>query len=1039
VALALCVCAAAAALPAQAATKKARDLIVRPAPDGLSAGPKLRIVVRGRKRPAVKLNRKSITRSFKRGRRNTWVARLKHGSKLRYGVNYLVVATKHYVDAVRFVFARRARSQLTVPGPNRRRSLSALRTSARTKPATAFRARLNGHAVHRLFGLHRGLRRATLSASDGLHFGRNRLVVTSFSDGGRWDREVSTITVPRTHPLVGAGKNRSGHRGRSLRLNGRSSRASSRKRKLRYRWKIVTRPTGAKAKLHRPHSARPSLKPDRNGTWRVRLTVSERHGRRLRSTSDVVRLTVRPDVPPVGAALDTRADDGIALTLNGKRHVYAQSDVLPLSVLVLDRQTLEVKKELSLSSSKPAIDQLAGVVNGLDNTSIVIISGDYEDEFLPDLPDLDAVAEQIGVNKDTLSKMTFEGGFSFVGVKGWKQGTAWVNPGVTLHPDDSEGDLSGYLQLDPRLGTYGMVVGDFVDFETNADGAAARTNRMRIGSKTYDSSVFPAGYAGFHIVVTDARTLALKRNLTYFTNTGAQSADQAGQRAVAAALKGAQDDELVFMQSFGSPRPSGLSDWTGIGEGVERIGGTRTVVNQLDGAGEYALVGRPGMSQPAAESTHDPPKDSKLPDGYRTGMAGKLTGMLSRSRDAAYEPASEDPSGAVLTNDLSHILYQAPTPFPASGTPGFTKASAYIADKLGLRDKTDVRRNYTDDLVNWLTQKDALDKLDYPGGSPGFSQAEFSTLKAQLLTEFPKVDEIKSKLIPLLQEPFKRSVLTNYAEVQSIQDEAFQHSGKDLNADSVTSSQLIGLLRTAVETIVPKISVDEAEAAAVMDPMLTVLAVAGAAASYYESQKDDGSSLVDAFRVRAGDLAHETTKRFNATLTRLDLAGDILVTDYGKLTTAYQKALGDPHWTINTQQRAKAELRLERSAREWLYGELIRVGFRTVSLPGVQTTQACYFLKWHDDRFGQQEPVSAQMALVQGYNGASPQYETWGLAAGDFSGKIDGLHAPGPGLTDHLFRPITLDDENALGLYKPWFFKRYLPANQTVSPCDTSP
>jgi hypothetical protein len=117
-----------------------------------------------------------------------------------------------------------------------------------------------------------------LSADDGLHPGRNRVVVLAYRQhDGRWARAVRTVWVSRRVPLVAAGQDRRIVAGTSLRLDGRNSRAVRREEELRYRWRIVSQPksprTSRPARLVDPHAVRPRLVTHRPGTYKVALQV----------------------------------------------------------------------------------------------------------------------------------------------------------------------------------------------------------------------------------------------------------------------------------------------------------------------------------------------------------------------------------------------------------------------------------------------------------------------------------------------------------------------------------------------------------------------------------------------------------------------------------------------------------------------------------------------------------------------------------------------------------------------------------------------
>jgi hypothetical protein len=147
--------------------------------------------------------------------------------------------------------------------PPPRAANAAVDVTARTSEATDdVRLRVNGKRVRGALKLTRQRRHhGQLSASHGLRFGTNRIVVTARGHHGRWDREGRTVHIPRTAPLAGAGRDRRARLGRAVRLDGRDSVSARHGRALRYRWTIAVRPAGSRATLRGATTARPTIVP----------------------------------------------------------------------------------------------------------------------------------------------------------------------------------------------------------------------------------------------------------------------------------------------------------------------------------------------------------------------------------------------------------------------------------------------------------------------------------------------------------------------------------------------------------------------------------------------------------------------------------------------------------------------------------------------------------------------------------------------------------------------------------------------------------
>jgi hypothetical protein len=88
-------------------------------------------------------------------------------------------------------------------------------------------------------------------------------------------------------PVAAAGHDSSFHLGVPVRLNGSES-FSPADRPLAWEWKLVSVPEGSAAALHGVDSQSPSFTPDREGLYRVQLTVHDGRTRSVPSTVSIV-------------------------------------------------------------------------------------------------------------------------------------------------------------------------------------------------------------------------------------------------------------------------------------------------------------------------------------------------------------------------------------------------------------------------------------------------------------------------------------------------------------------------------------------------------------------------------------------------------------------------------------------------------------------------------------------------------------------------------------------------------------------------------
>ena len=158
--------------------------------------------------------------------------------------------------------------------------------------------------------------RATLAldAADGVRFGRNVLVTRVVGITGRRQTLRRTVVVRRDAPLPAVQTHGARVAGRTVRLDGRRSRAVS--QPLSYSWRIVRAPRNAKAKLVGARTATPRLVGSLPGRYAVALTVRERAvsrrpsafaGRANATAGATSTCTVTGTTPPSGVAAGPRA------------------------------------------------------------------------------------------------------------------------------------------------------------------------------------------------------------------------------------------------------------------------------------------------------------------------------------------------------------------------------------------------------------------------------------------------------------------------------------------------------------------------------------------------------------------------------------------------------------------------------------------------------------------------------------------------------------------------------------------------------------
>lgn len=457
------VCAFFALSPTASAVGASKPLkIVAPGNGALVKGGSVRLEVSAS--PSLssfraRLGNKDVTAAFHRDGQLRF-ATLHLGKALKRGANYLYVrarlASGREAFAYRsFFVVKRSRDLLSGGSITKGSGAAPVVASTRSSPTgVVLKGKLNGRPVSAAFVRRSSRHRAELGADDGLRFGRNNLHLLAYS-GGRYDVVHRTFVIPRDRPIPGAGPNRQARRGAAIALSGKSSRAARKGASLSYRWQVVAAPNGAKPKLRGANTSTPSLWPNGSGTYRVRLTVTERppgatsSARTVRdsgataSEQDVVTIAVQPDDPPIGARIET-------LTGAGKINI-AGADVPgtgtgQLSYAVLDRATREVLASSSVAATPAGMQAVEKAFENRQERRCMVIVSSNKGVDPTALPALQELLTALGASplgpRDRRQILFSEGepyAFSAIGYPGSPPGSAFVNVGRRRFPRPAPG------------------------------------------------------------------------------------------------------------------------------------------------------------------------------------------------------------------------------------------------------------------------------------------------------------------------------------------------------------------------------------------------------------------------------------------------------------------------------------------------------------------------------------------------------------------------------------------------------------------------
>jgi hypothetical protein len=527
---------------APAATAGVR--IVSPGDEAVvPAGPvPVRLAVRDVRGLRVSVDEDDVTGRLRAaGRRRTAVF---SGARVRPGAHWLVVrwrtAEGHRERAIsrRFMVARRHRSLAAKLAPraavHSTSGVAKLQLRVR-RGVGLIRAWVNGRRV-RVPHVGRLWPATTLrlGARHRLRFGRNRVrVLVHDFRRARYDVERWTVKVRRTRPLAaGISVYRAKAGGRAVRLDGRGARPTKPGHRLSWRWRVVRRPRGSRARLVGSHWPRPRLRPDVPGRYRLTVSLSEhadgkRRGARAAQagpeTEQPVAVVADANTLPLGASLEIDLGDddqahgsivvdeapsagladsdcvnGSPPTTGARRCVYPLRFPVDYPyLLVLDALTLAPKGSgatrvgteetgcPSTSDLRTALEPWAGknVIAILANGSSCN-GGGAADLWAP------------------LAQLRWPSAYVFTPRKADPSDPAPYDPGIrsgwyseatSFEPRPAE--ISGFFQKSWPIGStaashqYRFVPGNYVSFDTNKAGAPAGQNTMVVADKEYTSSL----------------------------------------------------------------------------------------------------------------------------------------------------------------------------------------------------------------------------------------------------------------------------------------------------------------------------------------------------------------------------------------------------------------------------------------------------------------------------------------------------------------------------------------------------------------------
>jgi hypothetical protein len=1046
-------------------------LLQAPRAEALVTRLPVRIVVRvpaRTSRLSVRVGGRDVTARFSRGRGSRRVARLTPGDGLRYGVNHLVVLAerpggRRVIDARPFVLARRDPDLVRLrmrKGPVTKLAVRVAGGLALAPPHFAqlrtirrrlsvmqrrriVRLSLNGRRVNRALDRSRLTRwNARLSATHGLRYGVNRLrILVAEPKQGRYALVRRRFRIRRGRPLAAAGYDVGTRLGGRVRLDGRRSRVAG--GRPDHSWRIVSRPRGSRVELRRAGSARPFLKPDRQGRYVIRNTVRAR-GKAGRVSTDDVTLTSAPEpllIPFQGLTVDGgQAGIQVGGTFFRNPSPTGRSmQWLTLNRLTLDPSTAQNNWLDGTGSGANGLNTLTQALSGGNLNQLVILSfpgGSGPPVQQDQIDAFNSALAAIGVGPISSDVLQAQNKLVIAGVP-----TGGSGSGQYIHGGAATNGLTGWLMPDGTPAPSGAnrfrVQPERPPFSTSS-ASTATTNTMSVRDQQV-SDTLPAGATGgFQVVLIDPTDFTVVDHRAFPTNGLADVVS--GPTAMAQYLnEHASSATNVAVQSIGqvtdpqppenpnSPNP-GDDAWRAMVSALTAYGANPHTLYSANG--RYAFVGgtkldKSDVAQSSSTVVIDPSTGKN--------QSGTLGGRVGMRDDGYFTPAAVDASKS-FAFALYDIAFKPPTPWPHTlGAPGVTPAEAtqyaaaldYITTNLPLLSgwAPDVRRSYVgnDDIVYADSRQDLIG-MQYPGSTttcgtasasqqpPGqvarFTLEQFCQVNRDLQKEFEYLDAVKA-LFNAWSDALNRSANQEQVDLNQIGTNIINTIDRPIGGAEVgwTLGGFVGNMISA---------------GLVLNPTVEPLAVWEGLVVVYELIRElvsdpSGFPLGEQIQDEVDSLSLDVATRLSDAAMGLDGLRDVITSDAGRLSTLGTAAFG-PGWAIDTEKIAAT---LTLSADAFFYGELMPIAYDTVwylkpSNDGDNTTDTCEGLFFTHPWRG--TPPSAQMQWSFGFNSDFGPQRSGLFLLGKTGAGTD--YAP-QNLSDRMFQPLS---QSGLGVHLPDFF-----------------
>jgi hypothetical protein len=932
-----------------------------------------------------------------------------------------------------------------------------------------------------------------LSADDGLHPGRNRVVVLAYrAKSGNWDRVTRSVWMRRRAPLVAAGPDRRVGVGATVRLDGRNSRPSGPGEDLDYQWRIVAQPrlpsSAPPAHLIDPHAVRPRLAVHRPGAYKVALGVGGD------ARADVTTVEAASAVPPYGLRISTDQNgrmepagneeeeeegkqvarnrttiEGLSFGSHGEGE-SAETSAEGVLLVDLNRSTLAVEAVETFKGSEVP-GAIAKAEERAGENDLVIVSGKRRAEEKEEKEEEGEEKKEKEEEKEHEEEEPKGGGGEEEG-----GGVGRLNAAVKVAPeipefdgftvvlanhhvvaynvgkeigDGPEGAISGRLR--PQAGSHNVGLFTFaypetIEFDTyveKGEGVVmeAAGHSMTVSSGSGQGIAMMALNPAFEPISEFDKTYELKGN-----SEDTAALTSLGESLSALAKRGT--GSVLLLQTWGSPK-NDVPEWSAIGQLLEGFGGTPAVWDELNGEGNYALVGAayPGQETTALREASTAEASGPMEGagavealkkwvGTQRGILGRGTNSLPIVRASTSLPKGGEETERFGPYELPVLVESAPKPWPLSD-PAHEAALVWISEQLKLGrpgeggepswcfrpEKPDLRVAYCNETLVGQWQAEYLPEmknLTMPEGSQGFNAAQLAEMVEELASEFKDIAKVHA-MIALLKEPYANqqgSLSIDFVtggqkverEVVEPEEGSFHTGISEAIFDSVLTPAQDAEFDTGEEVAEAGATDGASVAFGVMEGLLNL--------GYAIAEAEDGGPAASPFNAANREaVVLEAKERLGAGIHSLNAMEDEILTDWTKLTTTGEKAQNI--WGLNAKTIAKLEENVTKGAEAWFYEAMIPGSYgqmQVVPREGVS--------------FGNLKSLECSLTI-----GSEPIFEEWepfkgvsesGVYSTGSSYWVIGnpqskyLQVPSGGLTEDLFKRT--GEEGGIGIAKSPFF-----------------